>query len=166
RRRNADRIEAGVREMLSGKEVGAIHLGRDDRVAFPSGGRFLLAAGENGLRLWDLVEGKERRRWKLPESATGVLGLALTPDGGKAITPLSDGTALVWDLASAMRAAAPAKLLGERELAAWWADLASEDAHRAYAAVCRLVEAPREAVAFLRGRVKPVRELDFETVRH
>jgi hypothetical protein len=92
--------------------------------------------------------------------------LLLSPDGRRAFTALNDGTALVWDLQSA--------LLGEKswignlrdkELESCWTDLAADDARRAYAAVWRLSETPQTAIPFLRQRVKPATDADVKAVR-
>jgi len=111
--------------------------------------------------VWDLATGKERHSYRLPAAAADlsrgnfVLALALSPDARRAFTVLADGTALVWDLSGALRRAAPpAKAPADKELAAWWADLATDDAGRAHAAVWRLAEAPA-AVAYLRKRLRP-----------
>src|SRR5438046_2008974 len=63
----------------------------------------------------------------LPDGAVARLGstrLRLSPDGQRAFTALADGTALVWDLAPALRPAEPlVKEAGEKEIVAWWTDL-------------------------------------------
>src|SRR5262249_14413776 len=71
----------------------------------------------------------------------------------------NDGSSLVWDLATAP-AAPLAKDAGDNDITAWWADLAAEDAARAYAAVWRLTEAREKALPFLREHLKPVAEPD------
>jgi WD40 repeat protein len=123
--------------------------------------RTLVTCDERSIRVWDLATGKERHSYRVPATAADlsrgnfVLALALSPDARRAFTVLADGTALVWDLSPALRPAAPpGKAPGDRELAAWWADLASDDAGRAHAAVWRLAEAPA-AAAHIRKRLRP-----------
>lgn len=96
-----------------------------------------------------------------------VHALHLSSDGQQAFTALADGTVLVWDLSLTLRPAAPlATEPGEKEFAAWWADLAHEDASRAYAAVWRLAESPQEnAIAFLRKHLRPAPEPDLKDIR-
>jgi hypothetical protein len=84
--------------------------------------------------------------------------MVLTPNGRQAITALSDGTALVWDLTPALAAAAP-PAPGEKEIARWWKDLAAGDAGKAYAAVWRLTEAPAAALPMLRQHLRPATDL-------
>src|SRR5262249_46186577 len=86
--------------------------------------------------------------------------------GRRAFTAMADGTALVWDLTPALAAEPLCKDAAAKEVAAWWEDLAGEDAGRAYAAVWRLAEVPEPtAVAFLREHLKPAVDPDFEKVR-
>jgi hypothetical protein len=93
--------------------------------------------------------------------------LCLSPDGRRAFTALGDGTGLVWDLTPALaRTGVLFQAAGQRELAAWWADLAGADAARAYAAVWRLADAPEAAVlAFLRKQLRPVPPAGFRELR-
>src|SRR5438105_14981668 len=87
------------------------------------------------------------------------------PDGRRAFTALADGTALVWDLAPALRRGPGAEGPEESKLTAWWADLAAEDARRAYAAIWRLAEAPEATVPFLRRRLRAPTDAELKEVR-
>lgn len=80
-------------------------------------------------------------------------------------TALDGGTALVWDLAAAMRRPPPAREPDAAELAGWWADLAADDGGRAYAAVWRLVEESEAAVVFLRARLRLPPAAEVKAVR-
>jgi RNA polymerase sigma factor (sigma-70 family) len=171
----------GVWEVATGKPVTTVAAPVVEQLAFGPDGRTLITTDNDFLRVWDLATGKERRRFPLPEGgrdgptpqgvigsrARAVLGLLLTADGRRAITALGDGTALVWDLTPALRPAGPlVREAREKDIAAWWADLAADDAERAYAAVWRLSETPA-AVALCRRHLKPVAEADFlEARRH
>src|SRR4051812_44615682 len=53
---------------------------------------------------------------------------------------------------------------GEQEWATLWDDLASEDAARAYRALCRLALHPRESVPFLKARLRPASPDDSRAV--
>jgi hypothetical protein len=59
----------------------------------------------------------------------------------------------------------PVKEPSAQELAAWWADLAGEDAAKAQRAVWALTDAPNQAVPFLGGRLKPIAPPDEKRVR-
>jgi len=79
---------------------------------------------------------------------------------------LYDGTALVWDLSPALDSLESlAKNPDEKTIAACWADMAADDAQRAYAAVWRLAKARDPAVAFLSEHVRPVPEPDAKQIR-
>jgi WD40 repeat protein len=169
----SDAIAVGVWEVATGKEVAAVTTGRFDHLALAADNRCLVTSDEGFLHVWDLTTGKERRRWPLPVAGidswgkTFVFRMLLSPDGRRAFTALADGTALVWDLTPALHAAEPPpKGHGEKEIAAWWADLADADASRAYAAVWQLADVPEPgAVAFFREHLKPAPGPDREQVR-
>jgi hypothetical protein len=73
-----------------------------------------------------------------------VTGAHFTRDGRYLVTASQDGTALVWDVSA----------LAARGLSARpWDDLASGDAGVAFAAVCGLVKAPRQALDLLADRL-------------
>jgi hypothetical protein len=149
-----------VWEALTGKEVASLACGRVGHLALAPDNRCLVSTDERFLRVHDLATGKERLRRRLPVAMTDRFGstfgqaLRVTPDGRRAFTALADGSGLMWDLASAVGPAP--QVPGKKELAAWWDDLASDDARRAYAAVWRLAEAPRGAgVTIVADRLRP-----------
>ncbi len=161
----------GVWESATGKEVALVPGGRVTHLALAAGNRFLVTADEAHLRVWDLIDCKERRRWPLPVAMTDSWGrtfvhaLRLSPDGRRAFTALADGTGLMWDVApEAVGAATPAP--DEKTLLGWWADLAGADARKAFAAAWRLGEAPEAVVLpFLRRHLRPAEVADAEKVR-
>ena len=160
-------------EAATGKEVTTVGIGRLEHLVLAPDNRSLITTDEGFLRVWDLATGKERHRWPLSVAGTDswgktfVLGLLLAPDGRRVFTALADGTALVWDLGPALRPfEPPVKQVGEKELALWWADLASEDAGRAYAAAWRMAQAPEvAALGFLRKHLRPAVDTNFREVR-
>jgi hypothetical protein len=150
-----------VWESATGKPVTTVAAGRVAHLALAAN-RFLVTTDEKFLRVCDLATGKERRRWALPVAMTDSAGntfvrqLRLLPDGRRAFTALADGTALMWDLGPALVPTEPlARSSGEKELAAWWADLANADASRAWNSAWRLAEVPPQTVVhFLRKRLR------------
>jgi WD40 repeat protein len=119
-------------------------------LAFSPDGRLLATGGgprDSTLRVWEVATGQEVRRFQGHHS--GVMALAFSPDGRR-LASGGDSTVLVWDVYGA-----PARRLTERQLAACWDDLAGADAARAFAATCRLLAAPRQAVPYLRERLRP-----------
>jgi hypothetical protein len=128
------------------------------RIACAADGRTLATARSDGtIQLWDLVSGKE-----LPfQAAPGVevQCLAFAPDSRLLASAQRDGTVLVWDATAgrgeeARRGGQP----DSAQLDRWWADLAGEDARRAYAAVCGLAAAPPQALRLLREHLRPTTE--------
>ncbi len=161
-----------VWEATTGKEVAALPAGQISRLALAPGSRLLVTADERRLRVWDLATGKERIGWDLPGSAAApsrqsVQELNLFAGGRRAITFLGDGTALVWDLTAASKGSrTDSEMSDAKTLAVWWADLASDDARRAYAALWRFADLPAEtALAFFRKHLRPAESANSKVVR-
>ncbi len=153
--------QIGVWEAATGRRVLTIDGGKPVFQAFAPAARALVSAGHEGLVAYDLASGKVRFRRPFPSVPMNALlpvyGLICTPDGRHAVTILADGTALVWDLAATARERLAEKA-GAAELAAWWADLAGEDAEKAYQAGWKLADAPASVVLpYLGERFKLLR---------
>src|SRR5262249_17729113 len=146
-----DKTESIVRiwETATGIEITRLKLGRADHFALTCDNRHLVTTNIESLRVWDLAMGRECVRHSLPDPSlsnwgtTVVTALALSPDGRRAFTSMSNGTALVWDLTPTRRAEPLAK---NSNLDACYADLAGLDAGKAYTALWRLAEAPADTV--------------------
>jgi RNA polymerase sigma factor (sigma-70 family) len=150
-----------VWELASGKQIAKL-VGHDSMssnlvfspdsrmVASVSGG--LATGSDMGLRIWDIASGRQLRRFDYP--AGGANAVAYLPNGRAIITSgVKDGMAIVWDvsdLADRRTEEAP----DAKGLEGVWADLASDDAPRAYNASWRL-SAPA-AVPILRERLRSV----------
>jgi WD40 repeat protein len=158
-------------ETATGKEVARVAAGSVAHLALTPDGRFLVSTDEQALRVWDLATSQEHRHWALPLAGktswglTFVNVLVLTPDGRRAITALADGTGLVWDLAPALGPAASPQVPEAKELEGWWADLAADDAGRAYAAIWKLTETPQASVPWLRRHLQPATPANTARVR-
>jgi WD40 repeat protein len=119
-------------------------------VVFHPDGRHVAVNDWDGVHVYDLrakkrVKSFPTRRPAFPET------FAFSPDGRTLATGHPDGTILLWDVTLPGPAQGPAR---PGELEALWRDLGG-DAARAYRAAWRLADLPREAVPFLRDRVKP-----------
>ena len=147
-----------VHEIATGKLVTTVPAGFCGPIAFAPDGRGLVTTNPDAVTRWDLATRKPVVTHKSPAPHIGSFGnsfassLVVTPDGARAATGLSDGTALVWDIKAPAR---PAGRLTDRELAAAWDALSGSDAAKAYAAVWALADAPAVAVPFLRSKLRP-----------
>lgn len=154
-------------ELATGKELLRFDLPDfEAALAFSPDGRFVAARSgwaRGEVHLVDLATGKEILKLPLEQSCGS--GLAFAPDGRTLATAGTDTTGLIWNLAPTLEAARftpPA--LGTKDLEALWADLAGDDAAKAYQAIWKLVAAGDKAVAFLKDRLRPP-ELDPKQVR-
>jgi RNA polymerase sigma factor (sigma-70 family) len=126
-------------------------------VTFSPDSRFFATADGDMIHLWEVASGKQI--CSLSGHRGDVSSLAFSANGRRLVSSSYDSTCLVWDLALAVGVAEPlAGTPAEKEIAAWWADLAGDDPRRAYAAVLRMAEAPKESIPLLSRRVSPVTE--------
>ncbi|MDB5313697.1 MAG: hypothetical protein JWO38_7899, partial [Gemmataceae bacterium] len=144
-------------------------------VAFQLGGRVLATAdggtrwitpppGRHSIRFWDVATGREITRLVGHESDINTV--AFSPDGRRFVAGLEDGTALIWETPAPAKPPAPAgRKLSPKDLAALKADLAADDAAKAYAAVWALAASPDQAVPFLAEIIRPPEKIDGAKVR-
>ncbi len=130
---------------------------------FTPDGRALLTGGADGtVRLWEMGSGKERHRF--PAHANLIVGAALTPDGRSVVIAGADNLALVRDVGGHAPADNAFGAAPPEDLETAWADLAADDAARAYRAVAALAERRAQAVTFLKDRVRPAAAPGNDTV--
>jgi WD40 repeat protein len=109
--------------------------------------------------LIELATGRERHQFVGHKG--GIWAVAFSADGTALVTAGDDTTALVWDLTGRLWAkAAHGKPLARADLDACWADLAGDDAARAYQVIRRLAAAPASAVPFLKEKLVPLPPVD------
>jgi RNA polymerase sigma factor (sigma-70 family) len=102
--------------------------------------------------LWDAASGKEERRFAAPKGA--VSALAFSADG-KRLAAAGEEGAVVWDLTRDEKLLPRDFKLADKDLPALWADLASDDGGKAYAAARMLRADPARSVPYLQERLKP-----------
>jgi RNA polymerase sigma factor (sigma-70 family) len=129
------------------------------QTAFHANNRFFVTNDLDGIHIRDVRNGGVVAHFKMPEAvrAGNTPGsyagcLTFTNDGRRMATGHPDSTILLWDVNLPAHSEKP---LTAKEIDALWADLASADAAKAWQAVWRLAESPREVLSFLRGRIKP-----------
>jgi RNA polymerase sigma factor (sigma-70 family) len=129
-------------------------------LAFSPDSRLLASSDGRAVHVWDVATAGKVCTFRGHRGE--VCSLSFSGDGQRLASGGEDSTVLIWDVTL------PAPQLGEvgeKEVAAWWDDLASTDAARAWAAVWRLAEAPDASVPFLRRQLHPVTEADEKQVR-
>jgi hypothetical protein len=135
---------------------------------FSRDGRMLATAHKDAIRIWQVATGKELFCIKRPGDfhAFGefafVLSLAFLPDGKALATGMMDSTVLVWDLSAIAEDAPPD--LDAKTLATLWSDL-TDETPKAYHAIWTLGDSPKQAVPFLKERVKSAEEIDLKHVQ-
>jgi WD40 repeat protein len=157
-----------IRETATGWAIATLRvpMSKGSRLGFSPDGRLLVSASnrvygrgvgewDRGIHLWEVLTGREILRRDANGSAVGAVAFA--PDGRGFVTGMENGSALVWNLLPGSPPPA--------DRARLWADLADEDAGRAYRAVWALAATPDAAVAFLGVHLKPATAPDAERVR-
>jgi RNA polymerase sigma factor (sigma-70 family) len=151
-----DKDSVRLWEVATGKERARLP-GRESRgeLAFSPDGTVLALGGEDGtVRLYRAATGKELGR--LRGHRAWISCLAFSADGKTLASGSHDTTALVWDVSGLLgrKPEQPGELTA-RQREALWADLAGDDAARAYRAIHELAAAPGQAVPFLKARLRP-----------
>ncbi len=139
-----------VVEPESGRELlrlGPMSNGSGARLALSPDGRAAAWAAENEVRIYELVTGQVRA--KLPTPNNDVHSLALAGDGRTLAVAGPGWPVILWDMAGEPIPESPL------DWDAVWRDLLLMDAIVAYRAARRMQRTPAEAVAFLRGKLKP-----------
>jgi RNA polymerase sigma factor (sigma-70 family) len=151
-------------DAASGKELRQFKapLGSANVLAFSPDGQTLAAVGGTEVYLWEVATGQPCRHFR---GHRGLIhALAFSSDGRSLATSSQDTTGLVWDLTGLRAGGRLPADLSAGELAGLWANLEGADAAPAYRAGWQLTLAPRQAVPFLRERLKPVPRGDVELI--
>jgi WD40 repeat protein len=152
--------ELRLYEVASGRERGRYPLDVGvGKLTFSLDGRSLAFLLGRSIRVWDMAGGKERGCFE--GHTAHVACLKFAPDGKSLVSGSKDSTALVWDLRRLPPVKPPPAVTDAEPL---WADLASEDAARAYRAALALAAAPERTVPLLEKRLASLPAVDLKPV--
>jgi WD40 repeat protein len=130
-------------------------------VAISPNGRILAHCGPRGtITLWNVATGKELA--ELRGHQADVMTLAFSPDGKTLASGSRDTTALIWDVSRFTAKAKPQAAAVDAP--ARWQDLMSDDAVKAFDAICALAAAPDKAVPYLNEHARPAIAADAAAI--
>jgi WD40 repeat protein len=125
-----------------------------ETVAFSPDGRTVAWASAGQVRLGDVETEKEIDQLQGHQGV--VRAVAFAADGRTLVSGSSDTTILLWDTARRHKEARAARLaLPAQALEGLWADLAGDDAAKAFEVILALAADSKEVVPFLRERLRP-----------
>jgi WD40 repeat protein len=118
-----------------------------------------VTTAEGQVQIYDVAEARKVHVFK--PHASGLRHLEFSRDSKQLLTCGNDCTALLWDLATLahLRPSNPPELTPP-DLERLWIDLASDHVDRAFDAILKLTAVPRQALEFLKARLKPVARLE------
>ena len=134
--------------------------------AISADGRLLWTVSGADVYAWDLATGR-RMQHLAGGHRRAVTAVAAWPSGRKLVSADSDGVAVIWEVPAALDPAAPApqEPLAASRLEQLWGALAAEDVRAAYDAMVALAQAPRQAVPYLRNRLRREAPVDEKAAR-
>jgi RNA polymerase sigma factor (sigma-70 family) len=139
------------------------------QLEFHPDSRFLAINDLDSVRLIDCASGRVVWKKTMPPyqrcfSTAGSYAscLAFTNDGRRLATGMPDGSILLWKLPELRDQPKP---LASGEIDFLWQDLMGDNAEKAWQAVWRMADFPKESFAFLKPKLKPVAAIPAEEVR-
>lgn len=149
-------------DLTTATEVLALPRDGQPRAAFSPNSRLLaIPAPGQSILVWDLVRGRELKRFK--DFNAEVTSLAFAPDGRRLVSGLADSTLLVWDVGP--WTTPPPGQHSAADLAKAWEELAGKDGPAAFRARWALVTERERAVALFEKHLKRVRPADPKRLR-
>jgi len=128
------------------------------KISSPDGRMQVQALEDGSVRLVEIASGQERRVFK--GHADKVTAAIFSGNGKVLATGSADATILLWDIYGS--SAGP---LDPKKLESLWADLLHDDAAVAYVAVCALIQAPEQAVPYLKKQLQSVTPLSADRLK-
>jgi len=161
-----------VMDARTGKEVRSIQWAPVRRygnftIAFGMGGKAVFASTEDRPEIlgWETATGKELPALK--DHIQTVTAMAFAGSGPVLASTCQDGTILIRDVTATKpdEREFPTLTADEvKQLEAIWAELALEDAPKAFQAIQKLAAMPKPTVVFLEKRVQPIPVVTAEQV--
>jgi WD40 repeat protein len=161
--------EAAAKLRVGSPSVGPLSVLREPdpgtRVAISRDGNLLALGGQDhSAYIWNILTRHEAAAFK--GHAGAINSVAFSPDGKLLASASADTTALLWDLGKLEGGTLPPKVLKPAEVDQSWQSLESSDGIKAFAAMCDLIAAPQQAVAWIKDKVKPVPAADIKTIEN
>ncbi len=134
-------------------------------LAFSPDGGFLALGDGQLVRVREVATGEE---WVVFDGHHGIYhrveSLAFSPDGRTLASGGADASILIWDLFGSEMPGKPAQL-SDAELSRYWDALAEEKAVAARSALGPMLRSPQHTVAFLKSRLRSLKQPDSRTIR-
>jgi WD40 repeat protein len=149
-----------VVETVSGRALWSLSLPHIGPIALSPNNRSLAVLHTDGVRLYDLLSGKEQLFRKIPtyvrhdRDLPAGDGMAFSPDGSRLAVIEQGGTILVLDVAIPSE---PIKWKPD-DADLLWATLAHDEPTVAWRTILHLTEQPSKAIEFFSRRLTPVQE--------
>ncbi|HTU21914.1 MAG TPA: sigma factor-like helix-turn-helix DNA-binding protein, partial [Gemmataceae bacterium] len=156
-------------EVASGKERCRIELSNTETYVYAALSpdcRILAAWWAYGqpIKMWDLIAGKQLGELGDQTNMASPDFLSFSPDSRRLASTHSDGTVLIWDVASLLPKAATSARTSSKRLEELWNELASADAAKAYRAMRTLVASSARSVPLLRQRLPKTASTDVAKI--
>ncbi len=166
----------GIRlwEVITGKEIAALKDQYFNVATWSKDGRMIACANSKAkdqvrsapnwqINVWDSATG--RLICQFDDVPAEIKALAFSPDTKHLAAGLGDTTVLLYDIGKVDPRFKTAANLTTMDLESRWAELGGESATAAHQAIGALVLSPKEAVPFLRERLKPAVAVDAGKIR-